>query len=34
MVRVDRIFRTYNVNENPWIVMQGEDFGETRPGII
>lgn len=34
MGRVDKIFKTYNSNENPWYIMVHEDFPEQQPGII
>ena len=33
MGRIDRIFRTYNSNENPWYTMVHEDFPE-QPRLI
>ena len=33
MGRVDRIFRTYNSNDNPWHIMVHEDF-KKQPGIL
>lgn len=34
MGRLDRIFRTYKTNDNPWIIMVEEDFGEQQPGVL
>ena len=34
MLRVDKIFKTYNSNESPWIIMMQEDFGQVAPRMI
>ena len=34
MVRCDRIFRTYDTNENPWYVMMQEDFKDDQPKML
>jgi hypothetical protein len=34
MVRVGKIFDTYNSNESPWVIMMQEDFGQYQPKII